>query len=579
MQDISNGAPVSCRSASRRVALLGTLGSALLVGCVAVPADVLRAEGPPAERSAESELLFEILGAELAGRRGALDLAAAGYLRAAEATDDVRVAERATQLALFSRRWAEAERAARRWQSLDADAVQPQEALAQALLRQGNAEGAAEAFVEIVERRDAAASATLAEIASALLQGGGRVPTGAVLDALIERYPDSVPLRLARARVQLRAGEREPALATVDAVIVSEPDSAEARLLRAEILMDADQTDRALAELERAVAERPGDVRLRLGFAERLSDAGRYERLSEALERVYELAADDGGTLFTIGLLALDARRLDAAARYLDALLETGELTDEAHFYRARIDDQRRRHREALSHYEAVGPGELYVDARLRAAELLALTGQLQAGRDRLRELARSVPDPSLKPRLIMSEARMLEQADRAGEAVEVLSEGLQTFDGHPDLLYARAIAADAAERPDMLVADLRTLIERDPDHAHALNALGYHFAVLGERLDEAETLLEKANRLEPNDAAILDSLGWLRYRQGRHDDALRLLRQAHDLYPDAEIAAHLGEVLWVVGREQEAREVWNAALALAPDDDQLNAVVDRFTE
>lgn len=173
----------------------------------------------------------------------------------------------------------------------------------------------------------------------------------------------------------------------------------------------------------------------------------------------------------------------------------------------------------------------------------------------------------------------MLQQAGQAADAVRVLSDGLDKFPNDPDLLYARALAAEAAGDTALMTDDLNNLIELDPDNAHALNALGYHLANENIELERADVLLVKANALMPNDPAIMDSLGWLRYRQGDISESITLLRRAYALYPDPEIAAHLGEALWLKGETVEARQLIEDALLDSPDDVLLLQVKQKYTE
>ena len=160
-----------------------------------------------------------------------------------------------------------------------------------------------------------------------------------------------------------------------------------------------------------------------------------------------------------------------------------------------------------------------------------------------------------------------------------MLTAGLAQFENHGSLLYTRALMAERQGDIDMFHSDLETLIEAEPENAHALNALGYHYADGDYNLDEAQVLLEKANRLLPQDPAILDSLGWLYYRQGKIKSALQFLEAAYDVLPDPEIAGHLGEVLWVDGEQDSARKVWEKALAESPHDDKLKRVIERFVQ
>ena len=171
----------------------------------------------------------------------------------------------------------------------------------------------------------------------------------------------------------------------------------------------------------------------------------------------------------------------------------------------------------------------------------------------------------------------MLIGDERQKEALQVLSDGLQAYPDDNDLLYARALVAEQLDRQDIFEQDLQKVITANPDNGYALNALGYFLVDRNIRLDEAEEYLDKAIALLPNDAAVVDSLGWLYYRQGRYQEAIETLRRAHKILPDAEIAAHLGEVLWVSGDQDSATKVWEEALRLAPDDDLLLEVMDKF--
>jgi len=575
----------------RRV--LSAIALGVLLGCSAIPGAAVHAqsgdEGAAQAGAADagaapfdSSLMYQLMIAEMAGRRGQLDVAMEGYLEASERTDDARVADRAARLAMFGRRWPEAEQAARRWVELDPASLEGHEALARTLLMQGKNDASAKAHVALVDLSDGADDArrgeTLKELIATLL---GEEPTraGIVIDALADAYPDEAEAHLGTARLALGSNDREAALKAVETALSHDPDNADAQLLRARILIASGRADEAFDDLYIAVESAADDVSLQLGRAQLLAEAGRTDAALEAFETLYVLAPENADVLLTIGLLALDAEELEPASRYLEALLETGEYADQTHFYLARIDDDEQRRAAAIEHYEAVQPGQLYVDARVRAAELRALEGDLDSARAGLATLAAEVPDPAVAARLALSEARMLQRADRAGEAVEILSVAIERFPENGDLLYARALAADGAGEPDQLERDLERLIAMEPDNAHALNALGYHLVDANRRLDEAAGYLEKAVALEPDDAAILDSLGWLRYRQGALEEAADLLRRALDMYPDGEIAAHLGEVLWMLGREEEARAIWDAALIDSPDHDVLLRIVEKFME
>ncbi len=335
----------------------------------------------------------------------------------------------------------------------------------------------------------------------------------------------------------------------------------------------------AFADVEKALKNNPEKLALRLGYAQLLVETGRMDNAGEQLDRLYAVADDNPDTLLTISMLALDARQLNQAQTYLKDLEKTGVYADQANFYLARISDQRKEYEAAIEYYESVGDGELQLSAQIRSAELKGLAGDLDGGIERLHQLSSVVDDPEIQIQLLSSESRMLQQAGRNEEAVSVLSKALERFPGNGDLLYARALAADAAGDKDRLVSDLNELVESEPDNAHALNALGYHFADNNTELERAETLLVRANELMPNDPAIMDSLGWLRYRQGQFPAAVDLLRAAYTLFEDPEIAAHLGEALWLNGDEEEARRLIEDALIKSPEDDRLLRVKQKYHE
>jgi len=583
--------------------VLSGVALAVLLGCSAMPmtpgiarADEVAGDPVADPRPFDGDLMYELMIAELAGRRGQLDVATEGYLAAAIRSDDPRVADRAARLAMFGRRWPDAERAARRWIELDGEARDAREVLARALLLQGNDAGAAAEYVALVGM---VAASDGSEAAETTADGSGDAPpptraevlrglfgtlgeedparAAVVMQALAEAYPEEAEAHLGVARLALAANDREAALEAVERALARDAGNADGQLIRARVLLASGRADDAFDGLDTAVEANADDVPLRLGRARLLAEAGRSEDALAEFERLHELAPDDGDVLLTIGLLALEAGRVDPARRYLESLLASGAHADQANFYLARIDDDADARASAIDRYEAVGPGPLYADARIRAAELLALGGDLQIGRERLESLAAEIPDPSLAPRLLVAESRMLQQAGESAAAVDVLSGGLERFPEDPNLLYARALAADGAGDPDTLERDLARLIEMEPDNAHALNALGYHLADADRRLDEAATYLEKAVALEPDDAAILDSLGWLRYRQGELAEAEELLRRALALYPDGEIAAHLGEVLWMRGDRDAARAVWDEALVESPEHEVLQRVMKKF--
>ncbi|MFK7997230.1 MAG: tetratricopeptide repeat protein [Granulosicoccus sp.] len=561
---------------------ISALVPVLLLGCSSLPLAPSKAlaqssQSPVSEQGSsqsdmDSQLMFELMIAELAGRRGQLDVAMAGYLRASEHTDDPRVSERATRLAMFGRQWGEAEKVARRWISLDPDNKEAPQILGQTLLRQDNTEAAAQLYNELLEGSNNRRQ-TLRDIQFELQRNENPQASVFVMESIVFAYSKESEAHLGLARAHITANDNVAALEAVETAVELMPGDTDSILLRAQILSGSGKPEAAFSSIRAAMDANPDNADLRLGYAQLLVEGGRHDEVGDVLDTIYNEATPKPDTLLTISLLAIESRRIDQARVYLEALLASGSYSDQANFYLGRISDDQKEYDTAISYYDAVEQSDLQFTALLRAAELTALTGNLEEGRSRLRHLSASVSNPALQPRLVTAESRMLQNANQSAEAVLVLSDGLERFPDDTELLYARGLAANSAGDDAMMIIDLNRLIELDPQNAHALNALGYHYADENIELELAEDLLVKANALLPDDPAIMDSLGWLRFRQGRYDEAIVLLENAYQVYPDPEIAAHLAEALWLSGAQTEAQTLIEAALESNPDDERLLTV------
>ena len=201
--------------------------------------------------------------------------------------------------------------------------------------------------------------------------------------------------------------------------------------------------------------------------------------------------------------------------------------------------------------------------------------GRLGEAREYIRAI--KVNENQDRVQLVVAEAQLLREANRHGDAFDLLGQALVREPDQPELLYDIALTAEKLERFDVLESHLRKLIQKRPEHAHAYNALGYSLADRNVRLDEARKLIEKALELSPEDAFIIDSMGWVLYRQGDLKGAIEQLQRAYRARPDAEIGAHLGEVLWVSGAREEANRIWDESLKSHPDNDTLRKAVERL--
>ena len=565
-----------------RLAAAGAIVSSLLIGCttsngVSGPGVQL----PQLSRSptsVESELMYEVLSAELAGRRGMLGIAAENYLSASKKTDDARVAERATKLAIFGRNWKHAQDAGKRWAELAPENLESHQILGQIQLNQSNVKGATDAFAGLVENSDDIETGMRTAVSTLLHDTNYRAALE-VAGNLLDLHPTNAMIHFGVARLQLSNGHKQEALEAVDQSLSYNPESGDAILLKGQILSEMGRAQEGYGYVRSRVSALPDNLMIRLGLARMLVRAELYDEASREFDGIAKLAPDNANAMFTLGLLALESRRTDAAAGYLERVLELGQHESDSHYYLGRIADNRQEYQVAIEHYDQVRQGDNVLDAKIRSAEIRGATGDLDLGRQQLQRLRMVSTDPQVQVRLILSEGRLLREADRYTESLAVFNEGLE---GHPEnveLLYAHALTAEHLGMDEAFERDLRKVIELEPENAHALNALGYFLVDRGQRLDEAEVYLNKAISLLPEDPAIIDSLGWLNYRKGNYDEALVLLRKAFGKLVDPEIAAHLGEVLWVTGDEKSATEIWNKGLEVQPNDGLLRGVMERYIQ
>jgi tetratricopeptide (TPR) repeat protein len=278
---------------------------------------------------------------------------------------------------------------------------------------------------------------------------------------------------------------------------------------------------------------------------------------------------------YAVGLLALQLKDYATAEAALKRLLEIGFRDPHGvRFTLGQAAEEQKKWEEAKRWYESIPRGEHYLPSRLRVAGVLAKQGRLGEAREFLRALS---ADEENRVQVLIAEAQLLREANQHRDAYELLDKALQAQPEQPELLYDLALTAEKLERFDVLEQNLRTLIRLKPDYAHAYNALGYSFADRNLRLPEARKLIEKAVELSPEDFFILDSLGWVLYREGDLKGAARELRRAYGGRPDAEIGAHLGEVLWMLGEKDEARRIWDESLKAGPDNETLNKTIKRL--
>ena len=521
------------------------------------------------------DLLFKLLIAEFAGHRGLLDISIENYLDLARSTRDHRIVERAARIAVFARNDAAALAAARIWVELDPRNPDPHQVLAVMKLRAGELEQAALHFQDIFAYSDGEVDEKLWMIANLLGSENDKEAVLEIMEKLVASQNNSPGALYAFAHVAAKLEDLERSRELLEETLALAPDNDNAALSYISILQRLGREQEALAWLEQELAKREeNDFNLRMAYARLLMEFRQFDKAVDQFELLVTREPGNPDVLYALGLLYLQSNRLDDSETLFKKLSEREALTDVANYYIGRIAEEKRRYNEASAWYQGVHKGEHYFDAQVRLAMLLARKGEVEEARNHLNSIRQQNGQQALI--IIQAEGELLIQAELYEEAIEIYTKALgDQYDA--ELLYSRSMAAEKIGRLDMVETDLRTILEHEPDHAQALNALGYTLADATDRHAEAYELIKKALELRPSDFYILDSMGWVLYRLGRLDEAVEYLRKALNKRQDPEIAAHLGEVLWVRGEREQAKEVWEAALEQTPEDNRLLDVIERF--
>lgn len=569
---------------NRTPALL--LAFALLNGCQTWPGHTQQATPPAAQPapppeakpqvygSLSEETTFSLLTAELAGQRNRFDIALDNYMTQAIQTQDAGVAERAFRIAEYLGADPSALEAALLWAKNAPSNLDAQRAAAIQLARNGRYDESM-VYMEKVLQGQGDTHFDFLALSAADTDQNTRRGLLQSFNRLLVKYPKNGQLIFGKALLMQQDGDGDGALKLLED---NPPQDGEIApiLLHARLLTALDRGKEAIPLLEKSIRKYPDDKRLRLTYARTLVEQNRMADAKVQFASLVQQYPDDDELRYSLALVCLEAKAWDEAASYLHELVDRGAHVDSAHLNLGRIAEERNDLQGALDEYGQVGPGSDFLQAQLRQADILMSNGRADEATKALAEARAAEPDYAVQ--LYLIEAETLVNNDRNDQAWEVLQKALQQYPDDLNLLYTRAMLAEKRDDLPQMEKDLRAIIKREPDNAMALNALGYTLSDRTTRYAEAKALIEKAHSLTPDDPAVLDSLGWVNFRLGNLDVAEGFLRQALDRFPDQEVAAHLGEVLWANGKQREARQVWSKFLKDQPDSPILRSTVLRVT-
>lgn len=521
------------------------------------------------------QILYQALLAEIAGQRGNLSLSVSAYLDLAKSTHDPRIARRAAEIALHNRDLDSALQAGRLWVEDDPESPQARQMLAGLLI-------SANRLDELQPH-----------VAKLLAQEGEGIGDGLLrLNRIFARYPDkkavmqlieqlTVPYvglaeaHFARALAAQNAGEWARGVEEIDKAIALRPDWEPAVMLKAQ-LQRPESVEKAMETLRGYLAAHPKAREVRLQYARGLVGERKFHEARAEFQRLLGDFPDNEDVIYAVAILSLQLQEYGVAEENFRKLLGRDFAgANAARLYLGQIAEERKRPEEALNWYAQVTPGEQYMAAQIRIAHVLGKQGKLDEARRHLHQV--QVSGSEERVQLLLAEAQLLRDAGKPLDAFDLLERSLAAQPNQTELLYEMALLAEKIGRMDVLEANLRKVIQLKPEHAHAYNALGYSFAERNERLPEARQLIVKALQLAPDDPFIIDSMGWVLFRMGDNDGALRQLQRAFSIRSDPEIAAHLGEVLWMLGRRDEAKKTWRDAAKAHPGNEALAEVIKRL--
>ena len=587
---------VSIAPLRRRLAAFAVVAAVSLAGPAiaqtAPPADPTQAPGNDLPTGMSADLFYRLLLADIALQRGDAPVAARAYLEVARELKDVRLARRATEIAYAARQRNLTESAARLWSSLAPDAERPKQILS-ALASGGPVPRERDPNAPTEDDLKARLEKLLADQATS---GGGvseaflqlnrafarQQDKGAVYEMirdLAEPYPSSPEAHFAVSLAALNTGLADAAIAAsalerADRALALKPDWERAALLKAEILGKRGN-DEAIAYLQAFTKAYPQARAVRGTLAQFYVE---QKRLPEARAMFEQLAVEEPESReYAMGVAILSYQMKDyaAAERQFQKLLAKDE-DGNVQLYLAQIAEEQKRYEEAIARYKAVPDGERAWLAKLRVGAMYGKLNRLDEGRRWLADLPAVTIEQRIQVR--QAEASLVRESGDNKGAYAVLEKALVEHPDAPDLLYDLAMVAEKIDRVDVAEAKLKRVIELKPEDAQALNALGYTLVDRTARTEEGRALIERALKLSPDDPFILDSMGWALFKLGRYDESLTYLLKAFSGRPDAEIAAHLGEVLWIKGDRAKAQEVWAAQLKDSPDHPVLLETVRRLS-
>ncbi len=518
--------------------------------------------------------LYALLVAEMAGQRQLFDVALGNYLLEAHRTQDPGVAARATQIAQYIGAHQAALDASSLWVKLDQYNPIAQQSLSLELVKASRFSEST-LHLQTALELDPALNMSFISIQGDAMSEGARESWLQALTPLLARHTKNTALLFNVASLHQLQKNNGKALELVDRLITQNQEYYPAWNLKARLHARQGDVETALSATLNALEHFKDDKAFTILKARLLI---KQKDIAQARDVFFELTQrfpNDAHLLLPLALTQLELQENAQAKASLSHLLKLKQLQSEAHFYLGRIALHDKEIESALNHFLNMEHGREYLAAQSSIVNIYLQQQNIQKALDHIHQQRES--DHTNQQAYFLMEVELLNRTGQLEKSLQVLNTALTAYADNTDLRYSRAMISEKLGDFVQLESDLSYIIDKNPKNATALNALGYTLADNTERLEEALKLIKQASIIAPKDPAIIDSLGWVYFRMGRLQESLKLLKQAYSRFPDAEVAAHLGEVLWTLGQQSEAREIWQESFIKQPKSQILKDTLERF--
>jgi tetratricopeptide (TPR) repeat protein len=553
-----------------RASALGLAAAALWFVTACAPGTGVRPDNPGASGSPEAAI--EVAEKALAERD--YPTAAKAYREAAQRSDDETIAEQATRMAFDHHQLREATRAAERWLQLNPTSENARRYAGVAALKLHRLDDAEEHFAGLLETVYISPAAGFLALSPVVSGEAVAADVMELFRRLSLRHPDVAEGHFAYGSAALRADNFAAAERAAETAVAKAPFWKPAKMLLARARIATGKEDDGLAIARDLVTDPDSDVSTHLEYALMLAATGHDEEARAMLTPYASGKTVIPGAVRTLGVMDLDAGNLESAGTQFENLLSTGAQSYEALYYLGVIAERRKELDRAERYYSRVVAGDYSLPAQQRLARIKAEQSGIEAGLVQLDEFARA--QPQFGPDVYAAKAALLSSEGDDRRAAQVYDEGLQRYPDVVDLRMNRVFFYERTGKQDAAIRELREMLADRPGDAQLQNALGYTLADNDRNLDEARALVTAALEQSPDNAATLDSMGWLLHREGRNSEALEFLQRAAKSAADPEIDLHIGEVQWALGQQDAARGTWSTALEKAPDNDKLRERLER---